>query len=90
MWNSVTAEFCVDGIPCRWKSMSTEFRVDGILYSLNAVSTGEFRVNRGILCQWGNSMSTGELRVDGIPSKRNSVDTKLYILLKSLFLMKQY
>jgi hypothetical protein len=29
--------------------------------------TGEFRVDGGILCRRGNSVSTGEFRVDGIP-----------------------
>ncbi len=57
--------------------MSTEFRVDGIPCGWNSVSTGEFRVDGGILCRRGNSVLTGEFRVDGgIPCRRgNSVST---------------
>jgi hypothetical protein len=86
MQNSVSAEFCVDGIPCRRNSarrnsVLTEFRVDGIPCRLgDSVSTGGFRVNR-IPCGH-NSMST-EFCIDGILCQQNSVDTQLYILLKS-------
>ncbi len=42
------------------------------------MSTGEFCVDGGIPCQWGNSVSMGEFRVDGgIPYQRNSVEKTL-------------
>ncbi len=59
------------------------------------MSRGKFHVMGGIPCRGGNSVLRGEFRVEGefcvmgefrvdggIPCRRNSVDTQLYILLK--------
>ncbi len=44
----MSAEFRVDGIPCRRNSVSTEFRFDGIPFRRgNSVST-EFRGHPGV------------------------------------------
>ncbi len=52
--------------------MSTEFRVGGIPCHRNSVST-EFRVDGGIPCRRGNSVSTGEFHVNGgIPCQRGN------------------
>ncbi len=52
----MSAEFRVDGIPCRRNSVSTEFRVDGIPCRQNSVSTA-FRYDGGIPCR-RNSVDT--------------------------------
>jgi hypothetical protein len=84
--NSVSTGVRVDGSPCRRKSVSTEFRVDGISCRRNFVST-EFRVN-GIPFRRGNSMSTEFHGNPGVHNVEKNLKKCFYYKICFFFFLK--